>query len=467
MAVNARPLPRLPGLALLTTAFFAATAAAAAEPVRLTLAEAVERSVAESRLLRAGSLDVDRAREGVRKARAQRILPEATVSLAGGMAPEARGTVLFSPDASDDLDDLGPYYRIELKLVQPLWTFGRLDALEGLARQGLAAEEARRSLTRESVSLDAAKAYWALAAAVRGETVAGEMRKDFDELQREVEKRLADESSGVDDADLLDVKTSAFGIDQIHLQAREARSQAGDALRALLALPVESEPQAVDEPAPAVAIDEGRSEEIVARAIDENREVRALTAAARALSSKVELQRTSRNPVLFMAAGAGYGHAGNRDEQDNPWVRDDFNFSRVGAELGLKFDANLYRSGIDVTEADIEHRALLARLEALRAKVGVEVRQALRGAVRERALLDSARSALKAAKSRLRLVLDTWETGLGEVDDVLDAYEKYYGLRAEEPQREYGLNVALARLGFVLGDVNLYLGWVRNGKVHL
>ena len=87
--------------------------------------------------------------------------------------------------------------------------------------------------------------------------------------------------------------------------------------------------------------------------------------------------------------------------------------------------------------------------------------------MRERALLESARSALKAAKSRLRLVLDTWETGLGEVSEVLDAYEKYYELRAEEPQRELALSLALARLGFVLGDVNLYLGWVEHGKVSL
>ncbi len=465
MGVRHGRVTALIGAALLAGAI--AASAAVAETVRLGLRETIGRAVAESHLVKSGAIEVEKAGEGVRKARAQRILPEAKVSLAGGYVPEARGSVTSSPDSSDDLDDLGPYYRLELKLVQPLWTFGKLDALDTLAREGLAAQQARSNLTGQKVALDAAKAYWALAAAARGEAVAGEMRADFDELQREVAKRLADESSGVDDADLLEVKSNGFSIDLLYFDALEARRLSTDALRALLNLPAQSEPSAVDEPPPAVAIDEARTAEVAARAIEAHPEVRALAAAARGLAANVEMQRASRNPVLFLAGGVGLAHAGNRDEQDNPWAYDTFNYQRIGAEIGLNWDANLHRQNIDVSAASDEHRALLEQLEGLRAKVGVDVRQALREAVRSRVLLDSARTALKAAKSRLRLVLDTWETGIGEVADVLDAYEKYYQLRIEEPQREYALNVALARLGFVLGDVNLYLGWVHDGKVSL
>jgi outer membrane protein TolC len=206
---------------------------------------------------------------------------------------------------------------------------------------------------------------------------------------------------------------------------------------------------------------------VVARAVEAHPEVRALAAATGVLAAKVELQRRSRNPVFFLAGGVGYANAGNRDEQDNPWVNDDFNYTRIGAEIGLKWDANLYRKNLDVSEAAAEYGAILEQLEVLRSRVGVEVRRALRETQRTRALLDSARTSLKAAKSRLRLVLDNWETGVEEVHQVIDAYEKYYRLRVEEPQREYDLNVALARLGFILGDVNLYLGWVHDGKVSL
>ncbi|MHB8834387.1 MAG: TolC family protein [Candidatus Methylomirabilia bacterium] len=460
-----RRLPALAGLALLGGALTASVALA--ETARLGLRDVVQRAIAESHLLKAGAFTVAKAGEGVRKARALRILPEVTLGLEGGLVPEARGTVLSSPDSSGSLDDLGPYYRLELKLVQPLWTFGRLDATEALAREALNAQQARHSLTGENVALDATRAYWALSAAARGEAIARSMRRDFDELQREVEKRLADENSGVDDADLLEVRTNSYSIDRLFSDALEVRRASADALRVLLSLTGEDEPALVDEPPPAVELDESRAAQVVAQAVEAHPEVKALSAAARTQAAKVELQRRSRNPVIFIAGGVGFAHAGNRDEQDNPWVDDSFNYSRVGAEIGLKWDANLYRTGIDVSEALAEHRALLEQLEVLRAKVGLEVRRALREAQRTRVVLDSARTALKAAKSRLRLVLDNWETGLGEVKDAIDAYEKYYRLRIEEPQREYDLNVALARLGFVLGDVNLYLGWVHDGKVSL
>ena len=460
-----RQVLALMGAALLGGALAASPVAAAT--ARLGLREVVERAIAESHLVKAGGFEVAKAGEGVRKAQALRILPEVTFNAEGGLVPEARGTVVSSPDSSGALHDLGPFYRVELKLVQPLWTFGRLDATETLAREGLATQKARSALTGQNVAFDATRAYWALAAAAAGEAIARNMRRDFDQLQREVEKRVADESSGVSDADLFEVRTSSYSIDRLFLDALELRYTAADALRVVLNLPGEDEPALVHEPPPTVALDEAGAAAVVARAVEAHPEVRAMVAATRVLAAKVELQRRSRNPVFFLAAGVGYAHAGNRDEQDNPWVNDDFNYTRIGAEIGVKWDANLYRKGLDVSEALAEQRALLEQLEVLRSKVGVEVRRALRETQRTRALVDSARTSLKAAKSRLRLVLDNWETGVGEVTNVIDAYEKYYRLRVEEPQREYDLNVALARLGFVLGDVNLYLGWVHDGKVSL
>jgi len=465
MAVIIERSPALAGVALLGCALSASVVAA--EPPRLGLREVVVRAVAESHLIKAGTFEVAKAGEGVRKAQALRILPEVTFSLAGGLVPEARGTVVYSPDSTSDPDNLGPYYRLELKLMQPLWTFGRIDAAEALAGEGLAAQQARRALTGENVAFDAAQAYWALAAASKGEATAREMRRDFDQLQSEMEKRVADESSGVNDADLLDVRSSGYSTDRLFFDAREARRASADVLRALLALAGEEEPLLVDEPPPVIEIDEGSGAHVVARALEAHPEVRALAAVARALAAKVELELRSRNPVFFIAGRVGYALANNRAAQDNPWIEDEYNHARIGAEIGLYWDANMYRKSIDISEAEAEHRVLLEQLEALRAKVGIDARRALREAWRTRSLLDSARTALKAARSRLRLVLDNWATGLGEVADAIDAYEKYYRLRIEEPQREYELNVALARLGFVLGDVNLYLGWVHDGRVSL
>lgn len=435
-----------------------------AEPLVLDLPEVVRRARAESRLLRAAGFDVARAGEQVRKARAQRVLPEARLTLGGGLVPEATGSVTAGGD-SGGLDTLGPYYRAELKLVQPLWSFGRIDALEEAANRGLAAERERQTLAAGNVALDAVRAYWALVAARGGEETAEQMRRDFDKLVGEVEARLMDQASGVDDADLFKVRTKSYGIELLHRGALEALDASLDAVRALLALAPTAVPREVGEPTPGLGWDDAESEAIVARAVEENGEVRALGEALRALAAKVELQKRGRRPQFFIAAGVGYAHAGNRDEQDNPWANDDFNYLRVGAELGLAWNANLYRVNIDVSEAESERQALAERLGALRTRVELEARRLLREVRRDTALFEAVRSSLRAARSRLRLVLDNWESGLGDVDRVLDAYEDYYELKAEEPRRHLALNVAIARLGGLFGDINRYLEWVRDGTV--
>ena len=39
----------------------------------------------------------------------------------------------------DDVNNLGPFFKANLKIVQPLYTFGRLENLEKTAREALAA----------------------------------------------------------------------------------------------------------------------------------------------------------------------------------------------------------------------------------------------------------------------------------------------------------------------------------------
>ena len=256
--------------------------------------------------------------------------------------------------------------------MQPLWTFGRLDATETLAREGLATQQARSALTGENVAFDATRAYWALAAAAAGEAIARNMRRDFDKLQREVEKRVADESSGVSDADLFEVRTSSYSIDRLYLDALEAPAHR------------RGRPARGPEPARGGASPRSctnrrrssRSTRAAPRRWSPGRSRRTrrcgrMTAATRVLAAKVELQRASRNPVLFLAAGAGYANAGNRDEQDNPWASEEFNYASDRRRDRSRLGHEPAPAGtIDVSAAEAERRSLSEKLEGARALGG-------------------------------------------------------------------------------------------------
>ena len=82
-------------------------------------------------------------------------------------------------------------------------------------------------------------------------------------------------------------------------------------------------------------------------------------------------------------------------------------------------------------------------------------------------LLETTKGSLESAKTWLRVSLENWELGIQDVYRMLRAYEAYYRLRGVEIEREYAFNVALAKLAFKVGDINLYLRWVKDGNVVL
>jgi outer membrane protein TolC len=83
-------------------------------------------------------------------ARAARWFPIASSTLLVGPVPEARGTVTQPIAGSNrSLSGLGPFGRIDLNVVQPLFTWGRLDAAQAAARAGI---EARTLLLQDTTS---------------------------------------------------------------------------------------------------------------------------------------------------------------------------------------------------------------------------------------------------------------------------------------------------------------------------
>jgi outer membrane protein TolC len=106
-------------------------------------------------------------------------------------------------------------------------------------------------------------------------------------------------------------------------------------------------------------------------------------------------------------------------------------------------------------------------MKVLKDQISLEVNRAFMEARKNSALLKAAKSSLKAARTWLRTSLDNWEMGIGDSYRLLRAYQAYYRLRTTEIKREFELHVSIARLAYILGDMQLYQKWVENGKVDL
>jgi outer membrane protein TolC len=421
-------------------------------------------ALGSSHVVRAADLEVEKAGVAVKRARAERYVPKAELLVETGLVPEARGTVLDSPDEDSDVDGLGPFYKINLKVVQPLYTFGRLKNLERMAREGLGAAEANRELAQQELSLLVIETYWALAFSREAAAIAEELKENFEKLLAEVEERLKDEESEVDDGDLFEIRSSTYRIEKLFLDSREKSRKALMALRLLVGAGEDAQVATAGEKSPAFQGKMEDFERFLAEKGVRDKQLEVLERVAGALEKKIDLSRSERYPLVFLAAGAGVAEAENREDQTNPFVVDDYNYARIGAEIGISWGPNIFKKNLETKEMEKERLALLEKTEALRRKLTLEASARFGDAAKNRALLDSAQESLKASKSWLRLSLDNWELGIGEVKRLLDAYEAYYEMKGIEVAMELEYHLSLARVAAALGDVNLYLSWVEEER---
>jgi len=437
------------------------------EKRQFTLRTAIKTARKQNPISRAADFDVESASLNIKKAIIQKYMPIMDFKFHTGLVPAARGDINFSPDKQTDLDDLGPFFKLDLELIQPLYTFGKATSAVRAAREGFHAEESRKNHILEELSFRVVQAYWGLASAQKVELLAEDSQESYQLLLSEVQKRVDDEESDVDDADLLEAKSLHFDVERIKQESIERMALARIAFNTLLYLDPNELVSTAVEPSPAFNPEESLLEEIVIMAEKIRPDIQGLEAATRAIEAKLAIAKSQRFPNVFLFAGLNYAHAGNRQDQTNPFAVDSFNYRSLGAGIGSKWNPNIFQHNAEIHKSRAEYNATMARMRSLKNNIRLDVTKAFFTAQKDLNLLEAARKSLRSTKTWLRVSYDNWEMGIGESWRLIRAYEAYYRMRSLEIEREYAFNISLAKLGNTLGDIDSYVRWVRNGKVSI
>lgn len=433
----------------------------------ISISEAVNKATTLHPSVKNSEINVAKTRLMVKEARMSRFIPVLKLSGKTGIVPEARGDIFSSQDSQTDLDGLGPFYKLDLKLVQPVLTFGRGSSALKAARKGVEISIAQKRDAIERVSLDTIKAYWALSGAKRAVTVAADLKKNFDKLQGEVEKLLEDEDSEVDDSQLLEVKTNKYLIESQYLQSQNAVVRTEEMLRALTGIKSNTSLTPVKHRTPVVKFEENKIKAYTAKVVLSHFSLKGLKSAERALSYKKKFHKSEMKPLVYVAGGFSWAYTPNRDDQKNPFVNDTFNYRSIGAYIGVEWDLNPIRKKIAWRKTEKEEEVLKNQKVLLKEKIRLEFKSALQKTAERSKLLKSLKKSMKAAKSWLTLTLDNWESGLGEVAPVIKAYKAYYELKGLEIKKETELNITIAELAYKMGDIKKYLKWVKNEQIQI
>ena len=186
-------------LALMVTVAFPqmVRAQAAAAKTVYTLKDLVQRALATSPEIRQFQRGAEAALAKKDQADAARF-PQIELTAVVGPSPRARGTVEGgSPDRKDNPVVTNVFERVELTLVQPLYTFGKITGFREAAAEGVKVDKAKVEEKAADVILRIKELYYGrlLASDLLG--LIDEIRGDIDKAIEKTERQLRSEERRV------------------------------------------------------------------------------------------------------------------------------------------------------------------------------------------------------------------------------------------------------------------------------
>jgi len=389
--------------------------AAAQEPLRLTLEEAVALGLANSHRL----AELQARREGAQAAQSEvsaSAMP--SISFLGGYTrtnhvvqfaiPQPGGrTLVVYPDVPDN-------FRSRFDLVWPVFTAGRTDALERAADAERKAAEEDITAARSDLRLEIARAFWALVSSIESERVLARSLDTIGAHVRDLRSRF--DQGLIAPNEVLTAEAQESRERVLSIEASNLRGVSEADLRRLIG---EDNIRRV-EPLANLEVSSASTASVDGLLT----EARAQRAERRALEDRLQASRAREEAVAAQAkpqvgVNAGYDYA-----SPNPRVFPRTNFWNDSWDASVNLSLSLWDGGrrrAQQAEAVAASRAVAARTAEFDRQVSFEVQQRRLEVDSSRAAIDAAQVGVRSAVEAQRVVLERYRAGVVTNTDVLDA----------------------------------------------
>jgi len=355
----------------------------------------------------------------------------------GLLTPTNQFRVIY-PDVPDN-------YRTRLDVQWPIYTGGRLDALERAARIEATASSDEIATARADLRLEITRAYWALVTARESLRVVEQSVARIDAHVRDVRNQLA--SGLIPPNDVLTVEAQRSRQRMLAIQARTI----ADVAEAELARLVGAEPGTGIEPAfreevpPSVS---ATMSALVDTAKRQRPERAMLEKRVNAASARGAAAAAGMKPSVALGGGVDYA-------RPNPRI-----FPREAAwksswDVGVNVNWPLFDGGrmrSETAEANATARALHERLADFDASLAVELRQRLSEVESSHAAIDAASDSVRSATEARRVLGERFAAGVATSTDLLDAQVVLLQAELDRTQAIANARLADARLSRALGQ---------------
>ena len=434
---------------VLITLFLSAPALAQTPTVRLTVDEAIARGFENSHRLAEA-----RAREQGARAAATSVdlTRKPIVGLSAGYTrtnhvtefsvpqPNLTRLVVY-PDIPDNVTS-------RLSFQWPIYTAGRIDALERAAIAEAEAAGADIETTRADLRLEIVRAYWAAATAREAVRVLEESAARADAQVSDARNRFEVGLIPPNEVSSLEAQRSRERAQLI--EASNLRESALIELRRLIGAPPEQTielAEGLEQGARGAQGAQPAVLDLVNQALEARTERKALNLRLDSAEARKAAALTATRPTLALAGGVDYARPNARifpktREWQESW------------DVGVAVNWNFFDSGrakSAAAEAAAAATATRERIAEFDSVVSAEVRQRLLDLDSTQAVVRASADAVRSAADARRVVADRFNAGVATSTDVLVAQVALLESELARTRALAGVRLAEARLERVLG----------------
>lgn len=380
--------------------------------------------------------------------------PQFDATAMTGVVPNARlpiippGTQprgLFYPDSKSSTHGVNIFGRMDFTVIQPLYTFGKIAYREEATEKNVKVKEEGVVAKQGEIIVQVSQAYYGLILANQGKDAVKEARSYLSDTKERINRLIAVRSANIKETDKYRLAAYEGAIEKSGAEAEEGAKTAYTALKALTNYPPNQDFQVpTDLPTPTAPA--GTLDTQIQTALELRPEFRQLKHGLVARQLLVDAAKADRLPSFFFAVVGQLAGAPGRNHLPDPYILDYFNDNFAFPFVGAKwhFDFGILKAKVNQARAELEQlqnqeRTALLGIPVQVAKDYGDVQTNYKASV-------GLEKAYVNARRWLVTTFSNFDMGLGKMDEIFLAFERYGVFRGDYLMSLYQYNLAVAQL---------------------
>lgn len=377
------------------------------------------------------------------------IYPQIEVLAITSLSPEAKREDFLKTDVPVRINGL--FGSLDLNLIQPLYTYGKISGYRKAASSGLKVATAGTTKKRLDIILRTKELYYSLVFAKELRNLILEIREQLAKSLERTEKQLEIGSPWADEINLYKFKAFLREADRNLYEVEKNISFLKQALMTSMGLSKREDFDIVDD----ILAPEERVPDSVHfylnSALQIRPEIVQLHEGLKAHQSLLEVERSNYYPHIFLGLRASLAGASNRDKIKNPYISDQFNRSYAAVFLGAKWSIDFGLTKGKVKEAESEYLKLKEKKRFAEEAIPLEVKKAYLDFEEAAKSVGALQEAFTNAKKWLVSAVANYDLGIGEAKDVADAASLYALTKTNYLKSVFNQRLAYAKLLYSAG----------------